>query len=417
MTPEPEAAQVATTSVSPASPLDPHAARVAEAKRMIASGATGEGEKLLSEALRDGSLTAADALDEILAKDPGRSAALLKVRRQAVELRPGDIRRLVALKEAARADQNLNYVRAIDHVLRAFDPSQTPLPPPPLTAQATQPGMLTLLTRHSREVGGEAFGVVWEGAHALFAKPPTAYRMTGLERVAPGPMWTLSRLYEVALRLLDTPRFALFHRRGSGPLTLTVALLQSPSAILGGDAKEDGPDVRWMLGHALASVLAQNALPIGLPEAEGRLLWDVLINAFGPPGRTKMDRAHANLAEMLWQALAPRAQRRLKELLGSDEATPFELVVERANQSGRRVGMFLTGDFAHAARTVVGEHPALDASLLQQPGGLAKLCAELPSLADLFRLAVRPEYADARWHLPSPQSSRFPFAANGAAPV
>ena len=66
---------------------------------------------------------------------------------------------------------------------------------------------------------------------------------------------------------------------------------------------------------------------------------------------------------------------------------------------------------------MVGEHPALDASLLAQPGGLAKLCADLPSLADLFRLAVRPEYADARWHLPSPQSSRFPFAANGAAPV
>ncbi len=413
----PSVAPVAITSVSPTSPFDPHAERVAEAKRRIASGAQAEGEKLLSDALRDGSLTAADALDEVLAKDPGRSAALLKVRRQAVELRPGDIRRLVSLRDAARVDQNLNYVRAIDHVLRAFDPSQTPLAPPPLTAQATQPGMLTLLTRHSREVGGEAFGVVWEGAHALFAKPPTAYRMTGLERVAPGPMWTLSRLYEVALRLLDTPRFALFHRRGSGPLTLTVALLQSPSAILGGDAKEDGPDVRWMLGHALASVLAQNALPIGLPDTEGRLLWDVLLGSFGPPGRIKMDRAHANLAEMLWQQLAPRAQRRLKELLGTDDATPFELVVERANQSGRRVGMFLTGNFAHAARTVVGEHPALDASLLAQPGGLAKLCADLPSLADLFRLAVRPEYADARWHLPSPQSSRFPFAANGAAPV
>jgi len=409
---------VATTSSSPPrSPRDPHAERVAEGKRRVASGAREEGEKLLSDALRDGSLTAADALDELLARDPGRSAALLKVRRQAVELRPGDIRRLVALKEAAKLDQNLNYVRAIDHVLRAFDPAATPLAPPPLSAQATQPGMLTLLTRHSREVGGEAFGVVWEGAHALFAKPPTAYRMTGLERVAPGPMWTLSRLYEVALRLLDTSRFALFHRRGSGPLTLTVALLQSPSAILGGDAREDGADVRWMLGHALASVLAQNALPIGLPEAEGRRLWEVLLGSFGPPERVKMDRAHANLAEVLWQQLAPRAQRRLKELLGTDDATPFELVVERANQSGRRVGMFLTGNFAHAARTVVGEHPALDASLLTQPGGLAKLCADLPSLADLFRLAVRPEYADARWHLPSPQSSRFPFAPNGAAPV
>jgi len=91
--------------------------------------------------------------------------------------------------------------------------------------------------------------------------------------------------------------------------------------------------------------------------------------------------------------------------------------VERANQSGRRVGMFLTGDFAHAARTVVGEHPAMDATLLERPGGLAKLCASLPSLADLFRLAVRPEYADARWNVPTPHSTRFPFATGGLPPV
>jgi hypothetical protein len=163
-------------------------------------------------------------------------------------------------------------------------------------------------------------------------------------------------------------------------------------------------------------VLPQNALPLGLPEKEARLLWDVLLGAFGPPGRAKMDRSHANLSEMLWQTLSPRAQRRLKELLGNDDPTPFELVIERANQSGRRVGMFLTGDFAHAARTVVAEHPALDPAQLAEPGGLAKLCAALPSLADLLRLAVRPEYADARWHVPSPQSSRFPFAGPGGLP-
>jgi hypothetical protein len=79
--------------------------------------------------------------------------------------------------------------------------------------------------------------------------------------------------------------------------------------------------------------------------------------------------------------------------------------------------MFLTGDFAHAARTVVGEHAALDAAELSRPGGLANLCEELPSLADLYRLAVRPEYADARWHVPTPQSSRFPFTAGGLPPV
>ena len=416
--PPPPPALIEATSVSATLRLDPAFAKIAEARSKIASGAREEGEKILADALRDGSVAAADELDAILSQDPARSVALLKVRRQAVELRPGDMTRLAALRDAARVDKNPNYVRAINHVLRAFDPQESPLAPPPLSAQNTQPGMLTLLTRHSREVAGDAFGVVWEGASGIFAKSPTAYRMTGLERVAPGPMWTLSRLYEVALRLLDTPRFALFHRRGEGPLTLTVALLQAPSAILGGEAKDDSADVRWMLGHALASVLQNNALPTGLPESEGRVLWDVLLGAFGPPSsaRAKMDRTHANLAEMLWQTLAPRAQRRLKELLENDE-TPFELVVERANQSGRRVGMFLTGDFAHAARTVLGEHAALDSSELTRPGGLEKLCLELPSLADLYRLAVRPEYADARWHVPTPQSSRFPFAGGGIPPV
>lgn len=134
-----------------------------------------------------------------------------------------------------------------------------------------------------------------------------------------------------------------------------------------------------------------------------------------------MDRAHGRLAEMLWHALSPRAQRRLKELLGASadapEATPFGAAVERANQSGRRVGMFLTGSFAHAARTVVAEHAALDPMLLERPGGLARLCAELPSLADLFRLAVLPEYADARWCVPGPQVPRSRIVTGGAPPV
>lgn len=120
---------------------------------------------------------------------------------------------------------------------------------------------------------------------------------------------------------------------------------------------------------------------------------------------------------MLWQTLSPRAQRRLKELLGNDDPTPFELVVERANQSGRRVGILLTGGLrAHAARTVVAEHPRSSTAQLTEPGGVARLCAALPALADLLRLAVRPEYADARWHVPSPQSTRFPFTGPGGLP-
>jgi hypothetical protein len=402
-------------TASPTSDAD--RATLEESRRSIGAGARDDGAKLLGDARRQGSLAATAELDRTLTADPAHATSLVKIRRQAVERRPGDLKRLAALRDAARVDKNPNYVRAIEHVLRAFDPQATPLAPPPLSAQQTQPGMLTLLTRPSREVAGEALGVVWEGASQLFIKPPTAFRMTGLERVAPGSMGTLSRLYEATLRLLDTPRISLFHRRGEGPLSLTVALLQNPAAILGGEAKEDGSDVRWLLGHALASVLPQNALAVGLPDDEARLVWAVLLGAFGPPGRVKMDRTHAPVAEGLWQALAPRSQRRLKELLGTLEPTPFELVVERANQSGRRVGMFLTGDFAHAARTVLSEYPALDEADLARPGGLERLCDALPSLADLFRLAVTPEYADARWHVPTPQSMRLPSTTGGIPPV
>jgi hypothetical protein len=243
--------------------------------------------------------------------------------------------------------------------------------------------------------------------------------MTGLERVVPGPTSPLTRLYEAALRLLDTPRFALFHRRvaaagaGADKLELTVALLNPPAAILEGDAREDSRELRWTLGRALSSVLSQNALALGLPADEALAVWQGIVAAFGPPGRSA-DKKHAQLAETLWQTLSPRAQRRLKELLGAGEPAMFDLLVDRAVQSGRRVGMFLTGDFAHAARTVVAE-TGNDPAELARAGGLAKLCGELPALADLYRLALRPEYADARWHVPTPAAQRL--AAGKLPPV
>jgi hypothetical protein len=299
-------------------------------------------------------------------------------------------------------------------VLRAFDREKGELPPPPPSAQNAQPGLLSLLTRHSREPAGEALGIIWEGANALFAKPPTAYGMTGLERVVPGPMSPLTRLYEAALRLLDTPRFALFHRRTNDKLDLGVALLNAPAAILSGDAREDSRELRWMLGRALSSVLSENSLALGLPPDEARSLWQGIVAAFGPPGRAALEKKHAQLAETLWQTLSPRAQRRLKDLLGQGDPASFEVVIDHALQSGRRVGMFLTGDFGHAARTVVAE-AGKDPAELAREGGLVKLCKEVAPLADLYRLALRPEYADARWHVPTPAAQRL--AAGKLPPV
>lgn len=363
-------------------------------------------ERRLFEAAREGSLEAVDALDARLAVDRTRNSELLAVRRRGVELTPGDLKRLAKLRDAVRLDQNTQLLQAVEHVMAAFDATQKPVPPPPLGAQDTQPGMLTLLSRHSLEPMGEALGIVWENARNLFVKSWAAYGMTGLERVVPGPMSPLSRLYEVTLRLLDTPKFALFHRRSPDAAeSVSVALLTHPCAVLSGDAREDTPLVRWQIGAALAHALPENALLFGLSEPESRSLLEVLSAAFGPPGKS-IDRAQAQVAETLWQTLPPRAQRRLQEIFAAHPETPYELVLERAKQSGRRVGMFLTGDFADAARRVVLEADR-DARELDVEGGLAHLCAELPALADLLRLAVTPEYADARWRKPTPTSMRF----------
>jgi hypothetical protein len=143
----------------------------------------------------------------------------------------------------------------------------------------------------------------------------------------------------------------------------------------------------------------------GFGGCEGEL-WILDDRIIYSPGPMQLDKPNARLAETLWQTLAPRSQRRLKDVLADSRGVTWEVVVERARQSGRRIGMFLTGDFGHAARSVVLELGG-DVHDLERPGGLAKLCHKLPALADLYRLAVRPEYADARWHQPTPASLRL----------
>jgi hypothetical protein len=59
--------------------------------------------------------------------------------------------------------------------------------------------------------------------------------------------------------------------------------------------------------------------------------------------------------------------------------------------------MFLAGDFGWAARAVLAEAPTR-AEMPLSLTTLRTLCAHVPALADLLRLAVSPEYADARWH-------------------
>jgi hypothetical protein len=101
------------------------------------------------------------------------------------------------------------------------------------------------------------------------------------------------------------------------------------------------------------------------------------------------------MAESLWQLLPPPTQRRTQQLLATGSFPDYAELVARAHQSSLRVGMFLAGDFALAARVVLAESgarvepPSLD--------NLRDLCQSVPALADLLRLAINPQYANARW--------------------
>jgi hypothetical protein len=198
--------------------------------------------------------------------------------------------------------------------------------------------------------------------------------------------------------VLDAPRIPIFApRASSGEPSYQVALLQPPSVIMSGDLRHDSAPIRFEFGRGMASAISQNVLRLGLPPSEGRVVLGALLTAFGPTehgGRPQG--SAAPMAESFWQFLPPRTQRRMQRLLGAGGVPEYEELVASARQSARRVGMFLSGDFGHAARVTMSECapdvPLVSASDLRQA------CEKTPQLADLLRLAVSPEYASARWY-------------------
>jgi hypothetical protein len=93
-------------------------------------------------------------------------------------------------------------------------------------------------------------------------------------------------------------------------------------------------------------------------------------------------------------------------LLGGGAVPGYDDLVLAAQQSARRVGMFLVGDFAYAARVTVLE--CAPHVRLASAADLRNACEQVQQLADLLRLAVSPEYASARWCDGETASGRSP---------
>jgi tetratricopeptide (TPR) repeat protein len=392
MPPEP-ASRISMPAIPPSSALGFDLGARSEPPRSIPLSA--ERQKALWTALAGGDIAAGDTLAVMLSQVSDRSGDLVRVRRAQVEALPGDFERLEQLRGAALADNNAVYARAIDHVVRVFDPAAGAVPSPPLTSQTEQPGLLAFLARPNEHPASEVMALLWEAAPQLFARDEASYALSSTERLVTGANSAVGRVYDTALHLLDIPRVQLHVARTVGAVSVVVGLTRPPVLILSGDAKDETSELRWLVGKGLASTLPHNVLLLGLAPKEGRALRNALLYAFGPDLGSSIDPETMRLTQSFWQMPA-RIDRRLKELF----AAPFpshEENYERAAQSARRVAFFLVGDFGFALRAYLTElHISHD--ILGGRRALRDLCKRLPVAADLLRLAVSPEYADARWH-------------------
>jgi hypothetical protein len=157
----------------------------------------------------------------------------------------------------------------------------------------------------------------------------------------------------------------------------------------------------------LLATLPGVVLLFGTPEAQARSVLRSLAFAFGPPHPDASGLGPIlNLAELLWEAIPARSQRRLRELC-DDRALDYETALLHARIAARRAGLFTCGDLGIALREVCADE-GLDDRLASAPGGLAELAEKSPSVKSLYTLAVSNEYAETRWRTPRSAPRRSP---------
>jgi hypothetical protein len=385
-------------SVRPQAPqMQPPSPPKAEAARQ--SGyfpAASAGESALFQALSDGSLEAGVELVKERENRTSRTQDLVMVCRRVALLAPGDAWAVGKLHEAALADRNLNYARAIEHVLAILTPGRPRIEPPPLVDQVEQPDAVrAMLFRDSVGPVQEALAIVWEGAEHVFRRDASTYGVTGLERVPLTSSTPLARVYAGAARALALTRTPLFQRRSSGAITVNLALLSPPAVILSGDVRQDTPELRFHLGAMLAASIPLYALLFGSPESQARAVLKGLGFAFGPPRQTKSGGV-LNLAEVLWESIPARFQRRLRELCDRPEQLDYDGALAASRIAVRRAGLFVAGDLSVALNEAAADD-GVTREQLRAPNALAELSRSAPSLRSLLTLALSPEYAETRW--------------------
>ncbi len=362
-------------------------------------------EKELFARLAQGDIEAGDRLAALIQGDRGRSHDLVAVRRRQVVLDPGNLKLLEMLRDAALADHDRAHALAVEHVMDVLSGSVRPVRAPHAVPPDDPVRLHAMLGRGVHTDATEILARVWENAPHVFARDPAAFGVTGLERVVMGAPTPVGRAYAMAGRTLGLARVPLFQKRTAGPVTMAVALLQSPAVVIAGQAREDDPELAYRMGAMLAATLPNNVMLFGMTSVAVRQLMVALMAAFGPPEATRgRESESAILAGELWRSLPGRVQRRVQQIL-SDSSFVYEDLWARALQSSRRAGLFVVADLRIALQDVMadpGNKERIDASA---PEALQTLCRVSTSAADLVRFATSVEYAQARWRDDVPRRS------------
>jgi tetratricopeptide (TPR) repeat protein len=360
------------------------------------ASASGREERLFLE-LVEGNVDSGKRLVEELSAAPERSRDLATVCRRVALLLPGDAWPLTRLVSAALADHNPVHASAVQHILHVLGHSPLDVPPPPLSQQPEQPQLVQALLLRDSMPANEALATVWEGAERLLHRDLSEYGVTGLERVGLNAPTLLGQTYAESARALGLTRVPLFQRRSPEPFTIRVALLSTPGLIASGEVIEHKATLDFAVGSALAAAMPNHAVLFGMPEAKARELLEGLALAFGPPsGRNARASSGAvALAEMLWQTIPGRDQRRLGQLCENVDGLGYEAAVRAARRAARRAGLYVSGDLAVGLRRITsGEH---EGGLPPDSEDLARTCAATAGGRDLFGLAISPEFAEMRW--------------------
>jgi hypothetical protein len=143
--------------------------------------------------------------------------------------------------------------------------------------------------------------------------------------------------------------------------------------------------------------MPEHALVNALPEDGLRTLLEALQAAFGPVAGLPRNAPVARLAQNLWQLVAPRADRRLRELCARPAWITYDAAVEGTRQAMRRAGLFASGDLSVALAHLAAELEAKGAALPDGADGMMRACAAHAPLADLVKLSISSEFAEARW--------------------